>query len=58
MKTIRITLDLDDDDYRAYEFEARSSGTTVEALVAEVVRCLYRDLKQEERDGDHPILYP
>lgn len=58
MRKIQITLEIDEEDYRAYEFEARSGGKTVDCLVEEVVRGLYREMKQEQQEADHPILFP
>ena len=58
MKKVQICVELDEEDYHAYETEALREGTTVQALVEQVLRGLYRDLKQEERDGDHPIILP
>ena len=58
MKKVQICVELDEEDYHAYETEALREGTTVQALVEQVLRGLYRDLKQEERDGDHPIIFP
>ena len=58
MKKVQICVELDEADYHAYETEALREGTTVQALVEQVLQGLYRDLKQEERDGDHPIIFP
>ena len=58
MKKIQVCVELDEEDYHAYETEALREGTTVQALVEQVLRGLYRDLKQEERRGDHPIIFP
>ena len=58
MRMIQVCVELDEADYRAYEDEARREGTTAQALVERVVRNLFRELKDEERRGDHPILFP
>ena len=58
MRKIQVSIELDDQDYHAYETEAARDGTTVEALVEQVIRELYRDLIQSEEEGDHPILLP
>jgi hypothetical protein len=58
MRKIQITLEIDEEDYRAYEFEASRTDKSVELLVEEVARGLYRELKQEEKEGDHLILFP
>ena len=58
MRKIQITLEIDEEDYHAYEFEASLAGKSVESLVEECVRGLYRELKQEEQDADHPIFFP
>lgn len=58
MRKIQITIEIDEEDYRAYEFEAQRAGKSVEVLVEEVVRGLYRELKQEQQDADHPIFFP
>jgi hypothetical protein len=58
MRKVQITLEIDEDDYRAWEFEAHRAGKSVELLVEEVVRGLYRELRQEEQEADHPIFFP
>ena len=58
MRSVNVTIDLDDDSYRAYEAEARRSQTTVETLVQQVLQKLYGELEREEKEGDHPILLP
>jgi hypothetical protein len=58
MRKIQITLDIDEEDYRAYEFEASRAGKSVDCLVEEVVRGLYREMKEEQAEADHPILFP
>lgn len=57
MRKVRVCVELDEEDYQAYEAEAQREGTTVEALVEQVLRGLYRDLKREEsEEGDHPTI--
>jgi len=58
MHRIQITIELEDEEYRAYEFEAERAETSVEQLVEHMVQGLYQDLKQEEKEGDHEILFP
>lgn len=58
MQKIQITIEIDEEDYRAYEFEAHRAGTSVELLVEELVRGLYREMKQEQQDADHEIYFP
>jgi hypothetical protein len=58
MRKIQITLEIDDEDFHAYEFEARRTGTSVEVLVEQTVQCLYREFKREEQDADHEIIFP
>lgn len=58
MRKIQITLEIDDEDFDAYQFEARRLDKSVELIVEEMVRGLYRELKQEEREADHEILFP
>ena len=58
MRKVQVCLELNEDDYQAFEAEAQREGTTIQALVEQVLRGLYRDLKEEEREGDHPIICP
>jgi hypothetical protein len=58
MRKIQVTIEIDEEDYRAYEFEAKSAGKSVDLLVEEMVRGLYREMKQEQQDADHPIFFP
>jgi len=58
MRKIRITLEIDEDEYPAYAFEADRAGKSVEELVEEIVRGLWREMKQELEEADHPILFP
>ena len=58
MRKVQVCIELDEEDYHAYETEAQREGTTVQALVEKVLRGLYRDLREEEREGDHPIIFP
>jgi len=58
MRKIQITIEIDEEDYHAYDFEAQRAGKSVELLVEETVRSLYREMKQEEQDADHPIYFP
>ena len=58
MQKIQITIEIDEEDYRAYEFEARRAAKSVDLLVEEVVRGLYREMKQEQQEADHPIYFP
>ena len=58
MRKIQITIEIDEEDYRAYEVEARRAGKSVELLVEEMVRGLVREMQQERQDADHPIFFP
>lgn len=58
MRKIEITLEIDEEDYHAYEFEARRADKSVEELLEALVRDLYRDMKQELEEADHPIFFP
>lgn len=58
MRKIQITIEIDEEDYHAYDFEAHRAGKSVELLMEEVLRGLYREMKQEEQDADHPIYFP
>ena len=58
MRKVQVCVELDEEDYEAYDAEARRLGSSVQELVERVVRGLYRDLKQEENEGDHPIIFP
>ena len=58
MRKIQITIEIDEEDYRAYEFEAHRAAKSVDLLVEEVVRGLYREMKQEQQEADHPIYFP
>jgi hypothetical protein len=57
MHRIRISVDLPDESYLAYESEGRRRGTTVEHLVEQTVQQLLKELDEEETEGtDHPII--
>jgi len=58
VKSVRVTIELDEESYRAYEAEARRGQTTVEALLQQVLQKLYGELEREEKEGDHPIILP
>jgi hypothetical protein len=58
MRRVQVLIELDEEDYAAFEAEAKRSDSSVEALLERVLRGLYRDLRQEEREADHPILFP
>jgi hypothetical protein len=58
MRKIQITLEIDDEDLHAYQFEAEREGTSVEKLVEQMVQGLYREFKREEQEADHEILFP
>ena len=58
MRKIQITIEVDEEDFHAYDFEAQRAGKSVELLVEEMLRGLYREMKQEEKDADHPIYFP
>jgi hypothetical protein len=58
MRKVQIGIELDEEDYHSFETEAQRVGTTVEALVERVLRGLYRDLKHERQEGNHPIIFP
>lgn len=56
MQRVKVCVELDDAEYRAYAAEARRRGVDVEALIQQMVQGLVRELRQEEADGtDHPI---
>jgi hypothetical protein len=57
MRTVRVSVEIPEERYRAYECQALCSGTTVERLVEEMLQGLIEELDQEEREGtDHPII--
>ncbi len=58
MRTVKVCIEVDEADYRAYEAEAKHEGITVEALLERMVRGLYDELKQEEKTDDHPVFFP
>ena len=58
MREIRITLEIDEEEYHAYDFEARRAGRSVEELVEEIARGLWREMKSEQEEADHPIYFP
>jgi hypothetical protein len=58
MHKIQVTIEIDEEDYHAYEFEAHRADKSVELLVEEVVQGLYREMKQEQAEADHPIYFP
>lgn len=57
MSKVRICVDLNEGELRAYQEEAKRRGTSVESLVEEMVRRLIEDVRRQEDEGiDHPIL--
>lgn len=56
MPKIRIEAEITEEHLRAYEDEARREGVSVETLVEKTVNVLLRELEQEEKDGDCPML--
>jgi len=57
MKHVRICVDIDENDYPAYQNEAARQGVTVEALVERIVREMIGELKRDQSEGtDHPII--
>ncbi len=57
MRTVRVSVELPEERFRAYQGEAERRGTTVQQLVEKVVEGLLRELDREEREGtDHPII--
>lgn len=58
MRKIQVTIEIDEDDYHAYDFEAKRLGSSVQEIVEQIVRGLYRELKREEKEADHEILFP
>ena len=53
MHQVKITAELSDEFYHAYESEARRQGVKIEELVEQTVNTLLRELEKEEED--HPI---
>jgi hypothetical protein len=58
MRTIRVSVEIAEDRFRAYESEAERRGTTVERLVEEMVHGLLDELDREEREGADHIIIP
>ena len=58
MKTVQVCIELDEEDYRAYQAEAQREGTTVKALIEQVVRGLYRELQRRERANEDQVPSP
>jgi len=57
MTTVRICVEIPEEQYRAYQDEAVRRGVTVEDLVQQMVQGLVEELDREEREGtDHPII--
>jgi hypothetical protein len=57
MSKVRICVDLEEGELRAYQEEARRQGTSVECLVEEMVKRLILEVKRSEDEGtDHDIL--
>ncbi len=59
MKKVRISIDLEEDEYASFASEASRRGLTVETLLERTVLGLLREMEQEEKDGtDRPIFLP
>lgn len=56
MPKIRIEAELSEENLRAYQGEARRQGVPVETLVQQTVNVLLKELEQEERDGECPMI--
>ncbi len=56
MPRIRIEADLSEENLRAYAAEAARQGVKVECLVEQTVNALLRELDQDERDGQCPMI--
>jgi len=57
MSKVRICIDLNEAELRAYREEAERLGISVERLVEDTVKRLIQDVKLQEDEGtDHPIL--
>ena len=56
MSKVRICVDLNEGELRAYQEEAKRRGTSVESLVEEMVKRLIQEVQRQENEGtDHPI---
>lgn len=56
MPKLRIDVEISEEHLRAYEGEAEREGVSVEKLVEKTVNVLLRELEEEEKDGDCPML--
>jgi hypothetical protein len=51
MHSVRVSAELSDEMFHAYEGEATRRGVSVESLIQQTVNCLLQELEQEEREG-------
>lgn len=58
MHKVRVTAELTDQTFRAYESEARRRGIQVETLLEQTVNGLLKELESEERDGTDHLIVP
>jgi hypothetical protein len=59
MPKVQVWVELSEQSYREYEFEARRKGVAVERLVEHTVNLLHQEMERDERAGtDHPLTFP
>ncbi len=56
MPKVRIEAELSEEHLRAYASEAKRQGVKVERLVEQTVNVLLKELENEERDGQCPMM--
>jgi len=57
MRRVRISVDIDDEVYSAFQREGQRLNVSVESLLEQTVQGLLREMHREESEGtDHPII--
>lgn len=57
MRKVRISLDIDDEVYMAFQREGQRLNVSIESLLERTVQGLLREMHREEAEGtDHPII--
>lgn len=57
MRRVRISVDIDDEVYSAFQREGQRRNMSVESLLEQTVQGLLKEMHREESEGtDHPII--
>jgi len=57
MRTVRVSVELEDDKFQAFEQEAERQGRTVEDVVGRAIRLIMRDFDKREKEELEPPIF-